>query len=113
MSSFSHPKASVTERRRWQPRHDCRINARLGLDGHETGCRIVNISAGGAGIVFDPVLRPMTGSRIFISSRETGMITCLVRWVSGNTAGLEFDAAGKASTKLNEFLAALAGEDGY
>jgi len=82
------------------------------MDGHETGCSILNISAGGAGISFDPVLRPVTGSRVQLSSQDTGTVTCTVQWVSGSAAGLAFDDRGRTSAKVRDFIARLAGEDG-
>ena len=112
MSSFNQAKVSVLERRRWQPRHDCNIHARFGIDGHETACKITNISSGGIGITFDPVLRPRVGTRVAIYSEETGHVTCVVRWVIATNAGLEFNEAAKASPMVRAFLAVLAGESG-
>ncbi|MCB1379339.1 MAG: PilZ domain-containing protein [Alphaproteobacteria bacterium] len=110
---FDQPKASVLERRRWVPRHQCKVNARIAMDGHETVCVIRDISAGGIGISFDAILRPAVNSRVIVTSMETGPATCVVRWVAGCTAGLQFVTSHGPSARVQEFLAELAGESGF
>ena len=113
MTDFSHPKASVTDSRRWTTRHDCKIRARIFTDGHETDCVVVNIAAGGIGITFDSILRVKVNSKVMVSCPELGTVGCIVRWVAQINAGLEFDTNAKMARKPKDLLSVYSGEDGF
>ncbi len=94
----------VRERRVAMPRYACSIGARIALDGHETVCRVTNISEGGLGLTVDAVVRLRTGDRVLVSAGQLGTLGCTVRWVAANQAGLEFGSSGRNSPHVKALL---------
>ena len=94
-----------------EPRHACRLVARLRLAHGEVGCTVINLSQGGAAIEVDAVMGLAVGQKVTVASTALGAVGGWVRWKSGVRHGIQFDDPARQSQPLAACVAALAAKE--
>lgn len=75
-------------------RRACHIPAVIVTAYGETGAVILNISAGGLALRFDPIMTMRPGERIGVRQDILGEVRCTVRWGLHPRYGVQFDQSG-------------------
>lgn len=84
----------MIDHNRREERTQTSIEAMVFLNGEALACRVINISAHGAKISYDPETVP--GDHVSLSFEPFGSIKGLVAWNGTHSFGIAFDDSQKA-----------------
>ena len=90
-----------SENRR-HPRSTVHLPALLFSDGADVRCVVVNLSAGGAGVMLPGYVDWRRGLPNILDIAERGAFRVQVRWMAGNAMGLAFEDGEWAAIHLPE-----------
>ena len=95
--------------RRAYPRYSTRRHGHALQDGHEIPCHLLDISAKGARLRFDPIaLSSFRGNKCTLQINGMGRFPAHVQWRDRLDMGLSFQISESMANALNTRLAAAA-----
>ena len=92
--------------RRQFDRHTVNLNARIATKAGMCSVTVLNLSGGGAGLLFQPALKTMLlDPDLSLVLEEFGWLPCTVRWMSGDHCGVSFDIEPRRAQSIASALA--------
>ena len=103
------PHADSGAERRRQERRECISTGVLCAGDDKAPCTVVNISAGGGGIIVNAASPLAIGRKVLIATPELGEIETVVRWAAHPRYGLQL-AQAEAPERYRSYFASLSTE---
>lgn len=86
------------------PRSRCQIDTKVRYFNERTEGRVLNLSGNGLALELSRPLSARAGSKIWVESRELGLLDGTVQWCEGTRLGLQFERNSNAWAKVASYF---------